>query len=765
LSVANTDIDPDVPPVAEYVVKVTSRCDLACDHCYVYDDPQQAWLRQPVRIGFDVVQLAAARIAEHAERHGLERVAVVLHGGEPLLLGEAGLAPILAVLRSTIEPVAKLDLKLQSNGVLLTPGLCAGLVQHAVSVGISLDGDRVANDRHRRFAHGGSSHGRVLSGLALLRRPEFRSAYGGILCTVDVANDPVGVYEALLQEAPPRIDFLLPHATWDRPPPGRGYAEWLLRIYDRWEADGRPVTVRLFESIHSLEEGRGSATESLGVDTPTVAVIETDGTWELPDSLKTVSGDAPHTGLDVRRHSADDFAGFAGVPPTPTACAECPIVATCGGGLYAHRFRHDTGFDNPSVYCADLARLIVGIRYRRRAAAWLTTAEAPWPALRDAAGGVSRSARRLLEDGADPATPEVVDGLLRYGYESDREHMFVVAVMAGRTHGRAAWQLLADIEAASPELVVAALSYPYTRRRVRTALAAAQPAATVACRSVLTATAMAAAVAGGFPATLDVPVEGGALCLPGLGVVALPGASVARVSSSARPGEFAVRPDVGEPWVSTDTDSPTTYRLVRAVDAGCPRPCFDDVDPVRGGDHPAADALSLAQRDEWVALLGQAWSSVRAVAPELAEAMDKMITAVTPLAGRPPTEPAPEAVPGAVVIPMAAPDQMAVALVEHTARSIIAATHRAFGVAHRASGPTVDAPATLADAYATAAALQLAESRRRCGEPVDDRWVTAQRKSLHRLLDDAAHTDEWTTLGRRLLQHVGSQDARVGAGR
>src|SRR4051794_15247753 len=118
----------DIRPVTEYVVKVTSRCDLACDHCYVYDDPQQVWLRQPKRIAEGTVQLVATRIAEHADRHGLQRVSVILHGGEPLLLGAARLLPVIDTLRSTIEPVATLDLRLQSNGTLLTPVLLEGLV-------------------------------------------------------------------------------------------------------------------------------------------------------------------------------------------------------------------------------------------------------------------------------------------------------------------------------------------------------------------------------------------------------------------------------------------------------------------------------------------------------------------------------------------------------------------------------------------------------------------------------------------------------------
>ncbi len=752
--------EPDIWPVTEYVLKVASRCDLACDHCYVYDDPQQAWRRQPSRMDVDIARLAATRIAEHATRHGLARVAVILHGGEPLLLGEALLLPILDVLRSTIEPVTELDLRLQTNGTLLTPRLCEGLVRHSVSVGVSLDGDRLANDRHRRYANGRSSHSRVVRGLELLRRPEFRSAYGGILCTVDVDNDPLRVYEALLREAPPRIDFLLPHATWDRPPPGHGYADWLLRIYNRWAADRGPVSVRLFESVLSLEHGKVSRNESLGVDNPTVAVIETDGTWELPDSLKTVSGDAPHTGLDLREHSVDDLARYvgalrSGLHETPTACTSCPIVATCGGGLYAHRFGRGHGFDNPSVYCADLARLIVGIRYRRRAAADPAVAARSGMGERVAVT-TARSVRQLLEDGADLAAPAVVDGLVLHEFELDRELMFTVATLAGRTYGRSAWQLLVDVETASPRTVVATLGSPAVRRRTRDTLRVARPDVTTASQGLLASVAIATAVAAGFPAALDVPVVDGLIRLPGLGVLALPGTSVATVASSARPGELVVHRDSGEPVVIIASGAAANWRPVRAVEIDGSRLWFDDVD---------TDPLPPGVQDQWVAAVDEAWSSVRAVVPELADAMGKVITTVVPSAARPTTDPRQAEGFGAVAVPSADPRAIAVVLVEHAARSIITAAHRALGLcdAHKTPDAPMRAPeAVFADAYALLASLRLADGRDQRGEPVDEHWIAARQKQVYQRLDELARDDRLTGLGRLVLNRLDDRVADMG---
>jgi uncharacterized protein len=40
------------------------------------------------------------------------------------------------------------------------------------------------------------------------------------------------------------------------------------------------------------------------------------------------------------------------------------VHRVCGAGLYSHRYRPDTGFLNPSVYCTDLRRLIEHVRDR-----------------------------------------------------------------------------------------------------------------------------------------------------------------------------------------------------------------------------------------------------------------------------------------------------------------------------------------------------------------------------------------------------------------
>ena len=173
-------------PFRQFVLKIHSRCDLACDHCYVYEHADQSWRRKPTVISPETAAKAGERIAQHASDHRLAEVRVILHGGEPLLAGSDLLGSIARCLRRAIEPVCRLDLRIHTNGVRLDQELCELFLAERVLVGISLDGDRAANDLHRRYANGRSSYDQVLRAVTLLGQERYRDIFAGLLATVDV---------------------------------------------------------------------------------------------------------------------------------------------------------------------------------------------------------------------------------------------------------------------------------------------------------------------------------------------------------------------------------------------------------------------------------------------------------------------------------------------------------------------------------------------------------------------------------------------------
>jgi uncharacterized protein len=362
-------------PFHEFVVKIHSRCDLACDYCYMYEMVDQSWRDRPRRMSMEIVGRTATRIGEHARGHRIPRVGLIMHGGEPLLAGHEVISELVHATRAAVGRGVQVDAKVQTNGVGLDDSYLRLFRELGVHVGVSLDGAPESHDRHRRFPSGRGSYLAVAAGLDRLTQPPFRHLFNGLLCTIDLRNDPMATYKAMIEFDPPNIDFLLPHGTWVTPPPGRvpgtpdtPYADWLIRIFDHWYP--LPHTrVRLFEEIMHLLLGGQSSAEMLGLSPSRIAIIETDGAIELADNLKVAYHGAAATGLHVTSASLDEALLLPGVAARQLGtrslapqCRACPIHRICGGGLYAHRYRPGTGFYNPSVYCPDLIRLIGHIR-------------------------------------------------------------------------------------------------------------------------------------------------------------------------------------------------------------------------------------------------------------------------------------------------------------------------------------------------------------------------------------------------------------------
>lgn len=377
-------------PFQQFLLKVASRCNLTCSYCYVYQGADRSWARRPRFMSDAVVDAAVKRIEEHARAHGLEGVRVILHGGEPLLAGPQRLERILARVSelgdrptSTGSRLA-VEVFVHTNGLLLDDVMLDVLERYRVKVGISLDGTAEAHDRNRPHPDGAGTHAEVLSAIARLRsRP---GMFSGLLGVIDLQADPVAWYEAMVACEPPRIDLLLPHATWSAPPPGltvdpalprrpTPYGDWLIAAFDRWyDTDHRETYVRFFDATLRLLLGLGTSSESLGTAPIDIVTIETDGWLEQVDSLKVAYDGAPGTGLHVLRDTLDDALSHPGIvarqlglDALSCACRSCPLVSVCGGGLYTHRYREGTGFGNPSVYCQDLYRFITHVRDRLQA--------------------------------------------------------------------------------------------------------------------------------------------------------------------------------------------------------------------------------------------------------------------------------------------------------------------------------------------------------------------------------------------------------------
>ncbi len=363
---------PPEPYATQFVLKTASRCNLNCGYCYVYNMGDTTFERQPRVMSDEVIDATANRIGEHVRDHYLRRIDVVLHGGEPLLAGDEHIDRTLSRITQALpqSPFFILRAGMQTNGILLREAkLRAVLAKHNVRISVSLDGPAEANDRHRRYANGRGSFADVAAGLQALRDSPEAWLFGGMLNVIDLANDPAETYDALRSFRPPIIDFLLPLANHDRPPEGHGgtrYAEWLLAVHQaqaRTAAAGEPAPrIRYLDAIRGINNQN---VESIGLSPNRTVIIQTDGSYEQVDTLASTYDGAASLGYDVVNHSVDTallhpqmVAHRRGAAALSTTCRQCPLVRTCGGGYYPHRYSQTNRFDNPSVYCSDLKALI-----------------------------------------------------------------------------------------------------------------------------------------------------------------------------------------------------------------------------------------------------------------------------------------------------------------------------------------------------------------------------------------------------------------------
>ncbi|MDT7841905.1 FxsB family cyclophane-forming radical SAM/SPASM peptide maturase [Streptomyces justiciae] len=609
----------------QFVLKVHSRCDLACDHCYVYEHADQSWRHRPRVMPDEVVSAVVSRIAEHARAHPeLPCVHVILHGGEPLLAGPERLADIARRLRGALDGVCELDLGMQTNGLRLDEAVCRMLVEERISTGISLDGDRDSNDRHRKRPNGTGSYDAVVRAVRLLGSPAHRSAFAGLLCTIDVANDPRAVYDALAALDPPRIDFLLPHTTWDRPPPpGAAHARWLTTVYDRWSADGRPFPVRLFDSVEAGLDAQESFTEALGLGSPDLVVVETDGEIEQADWLKTTKHGAPRTGFHVLHHTFDEAAGHpgflaqsGGLEALSRQCRDCSVVRICGGGLYGHRYRSDNGFDNPSVYCADLFQLIGHVRRSVR----------PKPAAPSHTLTVHGFDSLAAGDGDGEALRVVVDA------EASRRRILLAAVCA-RCPGPEA-SAVTRLDQQHPAETAAVLGHPHLGTWAVRALDGQVPHDAV--RQRLGEVALATALRTGGRFRLNLSESAPHAHLPGTGRLTLP-PSHGPVALVAHDEELVIalgpsgRP---RPVREAAADLGIGWQPVRRVTTGEFSLLLEDGDPYRDGfaTEPLPQ-LTEPQYADWIRLFAEAATHLRTRYAHRMPGVRALLAACTPLHG------------------------------------------------------------------------------------------------------------------------------------
>jgi uncharacterized protein len=377
----------DAVQIDTVLLKVASRCNLNCSYCYVYHAGDESWRTLPKRMSAET-ETAVVDQLDALQKAQSRPFSIVLHGGEPLLLGSCRLRGLLARLRGALS--AECSISIQTNGVLISDAILGVCSVFGVSLSVSLDGPAAIHDRFRVDLRDRPSHQSVLQGLAKLRS-HHRSAdlFSGVLAVVDPNSSPSEVYGFFKALAVPSVDFLYRDGNHTVLPYGKAspgseeYGRWMSGILDLYIADPAPFRIRMLDDMIKLLLGGIGMKEGVGLTDFGILVIETDGSVKKNDTLKSSPlGDGFEKSWNIRRHSLVDIAASAefrayhqAQRPTSVTCRDCQILNVCGGGMLTHRFKAGSGYNNPTIFCADQTLLIGRMRahiagyHRNRAAA------------------------------------------------------------------------------------------------------------------------------------------------------------------------------------------------------------------------------------------------------------------------------------------------------------------------------------------------------------------------------------------------------------
>jgi uncharacterized protein len=358
----------------QFVLKVASRCNLNCTYCYVYNKGDETWRSRPSIMPATVLTAAVDRIRRYCEASRQTVAPVVFHGGEPCLVGAARLKAWCRELRDGLRGVAAPHFSIQTNGTFVDREWINVFREEEMQVGVSIDGPAAIHDAFRVDHEGRGSHRTVEEGLSSLLAGGLSPQ---VLSVIALGGDGLRTYEYFRALGIRRINFLLPDYTHDTkktavsrwgPSP---VADFLMPIVERWcLTDWEETDVPLLRQIAELILGGSSGTDQFGNNPLGLVCVEADGDIEGLDFLRVCGNGTAATGLSVLR---DDFEHIATASELhgraifeglrlPSACVDCPERETCGGGCMPHRFSLDRGFDNPSIWCADILQLFAKMR-------------------------------------------------------------------------------------------------------------------------------------------------------------------------------------------------------------------------------------------------------------------------------------------------------------------------------------------------------------------------------------------------------------------
>ena len=357
------------------LIKVASRCNINCSYCYVYNMGDDNWKKLSKFMSEETIYALCDSLSELVENQK-KCFSVVLHGGEPFLLGPKKLSHLLKSLRKVLPE--HYPISIQTIGILISNAILDICSQYRASVAVSIDGPEHVHNKYRVNHKDTGTFDEVLNGFEILSNhsdSEFLNA--GLLAVIDPLSSASEVYYFFKSLSAPSVDFLYKDGNHSNLPLNKSsinsteYGEWMVELLQTYLADSEPIRIRVLDDMLKVLLGGIVTKEGLGITDFAIVIIDTDGTIMKNDTLKSTfnGADKFQENFNIKDIKlgdflkSEEFAIYREMQrPTNTKCLSCPELHVCGGGMILNRWSNEAEFNNPSVYCADQLFLIRNLR-------------------------------------------------------------------------------------------------------------------------------------------------------------------------------------------------------------------------------------------------------------------------------------------------------------------------------------------------------------------------------------------------------------------
>jgi uncharacterized protein len=298
-----------------------------------------------------------------------DRVTVVWHAGEPLVLGAGYYRSAFACIKKCCPPGLTVDHTFQTNGTLIDDGWCELFKEWNVGVGISIDGPQHIHDAARKTRSGKGTFAKAVAGLETLQRNGIPFYVISVL-TKDALLDPAAMFDFYQAHGITDLGFNVEeeegiHASSSLSTVSPGsFTRFMQEFCTRMEQKQFPIVVREFEESLAAIKGHETCVPLSNQAVP-FGIISIDVRGYVytfsPELVGYSNGEFPTFAIGNIFH--DNFSDLCESPVLKKMWAQiaegvercrltCDYFPICGGGAPANKvFENGTFASTETMYC------------------------------------------------------------------------------------------------------------------------------------------------------------------------------------------------------------------------------------------------------------------------------------------------------------------------------------------------------------------------------------------------------------------------------